>query len=317
MNIISRAIGKSKNHIIPFRTIAESLELYKSIHAPAPLFGMDLYSPDFVPKKIVLLSNNGEENKGIPLRCDHFILVLDVKGESLRRINHHRFRITPGSAHIILPGQIHSFSNTSNDFEIYILLFERSFLAQFNFAPLVLDSLLNIDMECNPKMNLDSPEFSTWMNVFRQINIELTLEKRYHKEVVATHIFNLLFLIKRKLFYNNLRNEKHTRQREIFTTFKSLIEQKFQEKKTVNEYAQLMHITSKHLSETIKILTNHTALYHIHERMVHEAEYLLVYSNQSVKEISNALNFENPSLFGRFFKKHKGVSPLKFRAANK
>ena len=276
-----------------------------------------MYSPDFVPEKIVLLSNNGEGNKGIPIRCDHFIIVLGIKGESHRRINHHRFQITPSSAHIILPGQIHSFTNTSSDFEIYILLFERSFIAQLNFAPLVLDNLLKIDMDCQPNMSLDETEFSSWISTFQQINAELSFKKRYHQEVVATHILNLLFFIKRKLFHNTLRNENPTRKHEIFTTFKSLIEQHFQEKKTVNEYAQLMHMTSKHLSETIKELTNHTALYHIHERMLHEAEYLLVYSNQSVKEISNCLNFESPSLFGRFFKKYRGISPLKFRTKNK
>lgn len=312
-----KAIIKNKKHIIPYRTIAESLELYKKIHAPAPEFGMDIFSPEFVPEKVVLLSNNGEGNKGIPIRCDHFILVLGIKGEGLRRINHHQFRITPSSAHLILPGQIHSFSNISTDFEIYILLFERSFLAQFNFAPLILDRLLNIDMECNPKMSLDALEFSTWVNIFQHINTEFTQRKGFYNEIIATYIFSLLFLIKRKLFHNNLQNQQHSRQQEIFTIFKHLIEQNFQEKKTVKEYAQLMHITPKHLSETVKFCSNHTALYHIHERIIHESEYLLVYSNQSVKEISSALYFETPSLFGRFFKKHKGVSPLKFRALNK
>jgi len=308
---------KNQYKVIPFRTITESLELYKSIHAPAPSFGMDLYNPDFVANKIVLLSNNGAGNKGVPIRCDHFIIVLCIKGESYRRINHHRFQITPNSCHVILPGQIHSFSNTSNDFEIYILLFEHSFLAQFNFAPLILDNLLRIDTDCNPKMNLNAQEFSTWMTAFEQINLELIQKKKYHNQLVANQIVNLLFLIKRKLFHNDLRIEKLTRRHEIFITFKSLIEQNFLEKKTVNEYAQLMHITSKHLSETIKTLTNHSALFHIHERIIHEAEYLLVYSNQSVKEISHALNFENPTLFGRFFKKHKSISPLKFRNLNK
>ena len=278
---------------------------------------MDLYSPDFIPGRMILLSNNGEENNGIPIRCDHYIIVLGVTGESHRRVNHHRFQITPQSAHIILPGQIHSFSNTSNDFEIYILLFERSFLAQFNFAPLMLDDLLNIDMNCNPKMDLDTDDFSSWMNIFSQINKELDQRKKYNQEIIASQIISLLLFAKRKLFHNNLSTDKHNRQYEIYTTFKSLIEQNFQEKKTVNEYAQLMHITPKHLSETIKKVTNYTALYHIHERIIHEAEYLLVYSHQSIKEISNALNFESPSLFGRFFKKYKSVSPLKFRALNK
>ena len=96
--------------------------------------------------------------------------------------------------------------------------------------------------------------------------------------------------------HSNLHISNNSRQNEILCTFKQLVEQNFQDKKTVNEYAQMMLISPKKLSETVKILTNHSALYDIHERMVQEAEYLLVYSNQSVKEISNAMNFENPQL---------------------
>ena len=278
---------------------------------------MDLYSPDFKAEKIVLLSNNGDENKGVPIRCDHYIIVLCVSGACYRRINHHQFQITAQSAHIITPGQIHSFSNTSNEFEIYILLVEQSFLAQFNLAPLILDNLLTVDANCHPNMPLDENEFSAWRSIFQQIDQELRSKHRYHQEIITTQIFTLLFLIKRKLFNNAQQKPRLSRQSEIFTTFKSFIEQHFQEKRTVRAYADLMHITPKHLSETMKAITNHSALYHIHERIIHEGEYLLVYSCQSVKEISNALNFETPSHFGRFFKKHKGVSPLKFRRQNR
>lgn len=303
--------------IIPFQTITQSLELYKSLHAPAPTFGMDIYSMNFIPKGIVLLSNNGEGNKGIPIRCDHFIIVLCVDGQSHRRINYHRFQITKHSAHIILPGQIHSFSNTTSDFEIYILLFERSYLSQFNIPSPILDNLLNLDGDSNPNMKLDSQEFSAWLSIFKQLDHELHSKKRYHHEIVITHIINLLLRIKRRSYNQSIPPHKSGRQNELFAGFKSLIEQHFQHKKTVMEYADLMNVTAKHLSETVKSLTNYTALFYIHERIVHEAEYLLVYSDLSVKEISHVLNFENPSHFGRFFKKHKGITPLKFRSLNK
>lgn len=309
-------MGTNAYTIIPFRTIGQSLELYKNLHAPSPSFGMDLYRKDFVPGEIVLLSNNGDGNKGIPIRCDHYILVLCIKGEGFRRINHHRFQIVPHSAHMILPGQIHSFNNTTNDFEIFILLFEPAFLAQLKLAMPVLDYLLDFDPDCSPNMKLEEEEFNVWLSAYKQINEELLTGEKHYSEIVATLILNLLFRIKRKVFRTGSLPEKRSRQWEILTSFRKLIEKHFLEMKTVREYADLLNLTPKHLSESVKSQTNHTALHFLHERIIHEAEYLLVYSHLSIKEISNALSFDNPSHFGRFFKRHKGITPLFFRSQN-
>lgn len=293
------------------------MELYRSIHAPAPEFGMDIYSNQFHPEGIVLLSNNGEGNKGIPIRCDHYIIVLCINGSGYRRINHHRFQMIEKSVHIILPGQIHSFSNITNDFEIYILLFERSYLSHSNLQPQVLDNLLNLDADCHPNLKLSNSEFALWMTTFKQINEELRSKKKYHQEIVNASIISLLWQVKRETINEFSTDRKSNRQQELFTHFKSLIEEHFQSKKNVSEYANLLNLTAKHLSETVKKLTNHSALYYIHERIIHEAEYLLVYSDSSVKEIAHFLHFENPSHFGRFFKKNKGTTPLKFRSTFK
>lgn len=282
-----------------------------------PDFGVDIFQPDFTPNGIVLLSNNGLGNKGIPIRCDHLVIVFCINGEGHRRINHHRFQITVGSAHIILPGQIHSFSNTTSDFEIYVLLIDPSFLARFNLPTAVLDSLLQVDTDCVPNIKLNSQEFIIWRTIFEQLNYELKTKEKFTDDIIATQVFNLLWQVKRKLIHPTKLNIRTNRQQDLLANFKKLIESHFQNKKTVQEYAELLYITPKHLSETIKAITNHTALYYIHERIIHEAEYLLVYTDLSVKEIANTLHFENPSHFGRFFRQKKSLTPLKYRAIHK
>jgi YesN/AraC family two-component response regulator len=44
-----------------------------------------------------------------------------------------------------------------------------------------------------------------------------------------------------------------------------------------------------------------------------EAKSLLANTNNSMKEIAFELYFEDPAYFGRFFKKHTGLTPLHFR----
>ena len=99
----------------------------------------------------------------------------------------------------------------------------------------------------------------------------------------------------------------------LYTRFKALVEEHFEEHRSLQAYADLMQISAKHLGETVKQCTGQSALYCIHERIIHEAEYLLVHTFLSVKEIAFALSFEDASHFTRFFKKYKQTTPREFR----
>ena len=49
-------------------------------------------------------------------------------------------------------------------------------------------------------------------------------------------------------------------------------------------------------------------------RLVHEAQRDLVYTNTSIKRLASNLGFEDEGYFGRFFRKHTGLTPREFRA---
>ncbi len=87
-------------------------------------------------------------------------------------------------------------------------------------------------------------------------------------------------------------------------------------KKTVKEYAELMHITPNHLTDTVKDVTGKTPKSFITERILLEAKNLLSYTYYDIAEIAYLLGFYNPSHFGRFFKKFEGFTPKDFRIEN-
>ena len=43
---------------------------------------------------------------------------------------------------------------------------------------------------------------------------------------------------------------------------------------------------------------------------------LLLYSDMSIKEVASEMGFENLSFFGKYVKKHLGLSPNHYRKAN-
>jgi AraC-like DNA-binding protein len=99
----------------------------------------------------------------------------------------------------------------------------------------------------------------------------------------------------------------------LFTRFRVLLELHYTELKTVQQYAQRLHVTANHLSETIKKETGLPARDHIRHRITLEAQRLAYFSNLSLKEISYQLGYEDAAHFSKFFKRCNGVSFLKFK----
>lgn len=104
-----------------------------------------------------------------------------------------------------------------------------------------------------------------------------------------------------------------TPQEIVYQKFIQLVNNYYIEKRTVEEYAELMNITAKHLSQTVKQTSGKNALAFINDRIIAEAKTLIRYTPLDIAEIAYQLNFSDPANFGKFFKKHTGSTPLEFR----
>lgn len=82
---------------------------------------------------------------------------------------------------------------------------------------------------------------------------------------------------------------------------------------TVNEYADMLHVTPKYFSSTCKRLTGKTAGQIIDEETITTAKILLHDNAKSIKQIAEMLGFTNQSHFGTYFHRKTGVSPQVYR----
>ncbi len=99
----------------------------------------------------------------------------------------------------------------------------------------------------------------------------------------------------------------------LVSAFQTLLETRFTEKYKLEEYAQQLHVTPAHLSETLKKETGFTAGELIRQRLLHEAKGLLRQTTLTAAEISYVLGFEEPSHFHRFFHRYAGCTPKHYR----
>lgn len=95
--------------------------------------------------------------------------------------------------------------------------------------------------------------------------------------------------------------------------FRDLLEREYTHHHDVAFYADRLCVTPKYLSECIKKASNQTAGQWIDTLLMRDAERLLQTTSQSVLEIATTLGFDDPSAFGKYFKRQKGISPRAFR----
>jgi len=85
------------------------------------------------------------------------------------------------------------------------------------------------------------------------------------------------------------------------------------EQHVVTFYAEKLFITPQYLSLILKELTGKSANKWIDDALIVEAKMLLKAPQATVQQVADILHFSDQSTFGKFFKKHMGISPMEYR----
>ena len=102
----------------------------------------------------------------------------------------------------------------------------------------------------------------------------------------------------------------------ILRRFLDLLAQSDGKLRSVSEASERLNLTPKYFSKVIKQTSGRTPLDWIHEYTMKSIVHRLRYSNLTIKEIANDLNFPSLSFFGKFVKEHLGTSPTEYRVAH-
>jgi AraC-like DNA-binding protein len=95
--------------------------------------------------------------------------------------------------------------------------------------------------------------------------------------------------------------------------FIQLVEQSGGRLRKVDYFASQLNITPKYLSTLLKETMNRRPSDIIRMFTLKAIEYRLRFTDMTMQEIANDLQFPNASFFGTYFKGHKGMTPLEYR----
>ncbi|WKN40919.1 helix-turn-helix domain-containing protein [Tunicatimonas pelagia] len=103
-------------------------------------------------------------------------------------------------------------------------------------------------------------------------------------------------------------------QRDTIRKFNVLVDIHYKEKRSVQDYADLLFRSPKTLSNLFAKYQQKSPLQIIHERIVLEAKRQLLYTSKSTKEIAHELGFNDVGSLHRLFKRVVGQTPQQFKS---
>lgn len=103
------------------------------------------------------------------------------------------------------------------------------------------------------------------------------------------------------------------RQRELYLRFTQMLSAYILQEHSVEFYASALCVTPQYLRRVVKNLSGKTVHAWINEALIREIEKRLAETDMTVQQIAEELSFSEQATLTRFFKRYKGVSPLKYR----
>lgn len=247
-----------------------------------------------------------------PGRIDAAIVGLCLCGNIKLCINLNDYVISKNQIVLIMPDQIIRLGKKSRDYKGIYILASKNFIDEM--LPYFNQLSIFLYVKEHPVTDLSNEE----VNIFKEYHSFLwkkvqMKDNAYRKEISRNLLLALLYEAYGMFSKHRLPESRKTRQEELFADFIKLVRLNFRREHFVSFYADKLCITSKYLSLLVKSVSGRSASVWIDEYVILEAKALLTSSKLTIKQISDTLGFVSQSFFGKFFRRHTGASPRKFR----
>jgi AraC-like DNA-binding protein len=297
-----------RNEILTFDTIAA---FEKKINKDTRPYDSGLL---VLPGTLQERHKNIDPERGIPALRRNFNLIYLLQ-DGLHDVwldDKHRW-LSPGDL-VVVPENVIYASKHIHGCSGYCLEFKTEFL-----QPILKGSLSEqfpfFDLEAEHVMSLTGKESELLQKVFLNI-LEVHEGSSREKDQLLRNYVHILLLLVRDCYkarYTVYIKEKATRAVRLTNEYKRLVEKHFREMHEVQQYANLLHISPRHLSDVVKSTTGRPPHDMINAMLLLEAKTLLTNTDKTIAEIAYLLNFDDQSHFSHFIKRKTGYTPLEIR----
>jgi len=254
----------------------------------------------------------------VPHKHDFYLIVFFTEGKGKHEVDFTEYPIFPGAMFFLQPGQTHHW-----EFDIppegYVFFHSKAFY-QLGFPMKNIDDYPMFYSVQNSAMvdTRNDFQFENLNLVFSEIFTEYKSDDVFKWDKIRLLVDLIYIRVTRAIIDKNsdsiIRNSKSDNR---LRKLEKLIDEHYLNIKRPSEYAELMHISTKHLNKVAMNAVGKSTTDLIHERIMLKAKCLLVQSEMNIQELATYLGYEDQAYFTRLFKSKVGVSPREFSARYK
>lgn len=297
-------------------TIRTYIPILTDMKKRVPVYGINAFGED--PKNAYFYANDLQAHLeshrfvNTPHKHSTFICVFFTQGHGIHQIDFDSFEVRPGSIFVLNPGQVHCW-DLSADAGGYVFFHTREFYDNI-FLHRKIDHFPFFHLQQNNPLILpQGEELQRITGLFTLLIDEYRMGRLYQSASLES-LTDLIYIELARLYD---RDNCHKRQSGIHyekvVKLRKLIDLHFREKKSPGQYADMLHMTTRHLSRICNEVMACSTSDLITERIILEAKRLLTHAEVTIGEVASRLGYDDYSYFIRLFKKHTGQSPRAFQ----
>jgi AraC-like DNA-binding protein len=256
-------------------------------------------------------------SSNFPFVIDGIVFSICIQGSARVRINFREYVIEKNTIITVLPFYVVEYITRSDDLLVEFLVFSMDFMTEMPKASNIDISRSILQSSC---LEISEEEADRYLEFHSFIVKQYKRRDHPFRPAMAKGLLYALLTEIGAIYYNKYLEDStfnepspNSHQEELVARFFKLLLEHHKTEKTLQFYADKMFLTPKYLSTVVKERTGRTAFAWINEALISSTKHMLKTTNMTVLQISEELNFPNPSFFGRFFKKHTGMTPLQYK----
>lgn len=245
-----------------------------------------------------------------PTRLGFFLLLAVTRGRTRHGVDFTAITLEPGSWLLLRPGQVQRF-DLDADWDGLLIAFRPELLPPVDAAALALSNRLE---DLSGRFDLSPPEQAACLAAVRQMRRDAASAGSIdERNALMLHQISAL-LVRLQMVRSRIDVEgENARQFARVIEFRRLLDAQFLEHREVAWYARTLSCSSRTLSRATLAVTGRSAKALISDRVALEAKRLLVHTRQPIRAIAEALGFDEPTNFVKFFRREVGPTPTAFR----
>lgn len=252
-----------------------------------------------------------------PSRIDGYLLGVCTAGEARLQINLQEMVVRPNMIFLAAPKHLVQLIE-ENGFEGRLLLISSQLFSRVHIDTKQLMPLsIELQLHSLSVSEADAQSFVCYVDrIASELNVS---DKRFGFELLTSLLASSLYKIG-SIVCNSIdatpkMESAGSRAEDYFKQFIRVLSRHYLQERAVSFYAAKLNITPKYLTTLIKRVSGRSVSDWIDYYVIVEAKTMLKFSDRSIQEISNELNFANQSFFGSYFRRIVGMSPSQFRAS--